>query len=247
MNLISGIAYNYKGLKLGLKTPALLFLGLVRFIVIVAIAIVSASLILSYHNEILSLIWTKPESSWIVWLWHVVSWLLTLLLMGVSAVVSFLISQILFSVIIMDAMSKITEQRFAEREKEPERISWLKYFFYLLRQEIPRAVIPVMIALILMILGWLTPFSPVTTIISALVAGVFLAWDNTDLLPARRLYPFGERFQLFRRQLMFHLGFGLPFLIPLFNVLLLSFAPVGATLYQVEREAQRSGGETSSG
>ena len=99
MSLISGIAYNYKGLKLGLKTPKLLFLGLVRFVVIVMIAIVSAGLILSYHNEILSLIWAKPESSWIIWLWHVVSWLLTLLLMGISAVVSFLISQVLFSVI----------------------------------------------------------------------------------------------------------------------------------------------------
>jgi hypothetical protein len=31
MNVISGMAYNYKGLKLGLKTPKLLFLGLVRF------------------------------------------------------------------------------------------------------------------------------------------------------------------------------------------------------------------------
>ncbi len=235
MNLISGVAYNYRGLKLGLKTPALLFLGLVRFVVIVAITIVSASLILSYHNEILSLIWAKPESSWIVWLWHVVSWLLTLLLMGVSAVVSFLISQILFSVIIMDAMSKITEQRFAEREKEPERISWLKYFFYLLRQEIPRAVIPVMIALILMILGWLTPFSPVTTIISALAAGVFLAWDNTDLIPARRYEPFGSRFKFLFKNFSFHLGFGLWFLIPVLNIVFLSFAPVGAALFYIER------------
>ncbi len=235
MNLISGVAYNYRGLKLGLKTPALLFLGLVRFVVIVAITIVSASLILSYHNEILSLIWAKPESSWIVWLWHVVSWLLTLLLMGVSAVVSFLISQILFSVIIMDAMSKITEQRFAERKKESERISWLKYFFYLLRQEIPRAVIPVMIALILMILGWLTPFSPVTTIISALAAGVFLAWDNTDLIPARRYEPFGSRFKFLFKNFSFHLGFGLWFLIPVLNIVFLSFAPVGAALFYIER------------
>jgi len=235
MNLISGIAYNYKGLKLGLKTPVLLFWGLVRFLVIVILTVVSASLILKYHNEILSLLWGKPESNWIVWMWYVVSWLLTLLLMGLSAVISFLIAQILFSVMIMDTMSRITEQRVSGREKEAKPMSWFKYFFYLLRQEIPRAVIPVIIALILMVLGWLTPFSPVTTIISALVAGVFLAWDNTDLIPARRLEPFGSRFKFLVKNLGFHLGFGLWFLIPVLNILFLSFAPVGATLYYIER------------
>ena len=130
MNLISGIAYNYKGLKLGLRTPVLLFWGLVRFLVIVILTVVSASLILKYHNEILSLLWGKPESNWIVWLWYVVTWFLTLLLMGLSAVISFLIAQILFSVMIMDTMSRITEQRVAGREKETKHMPWFKYFFF---------------------------------------------------------------------------------------------------------------------
>jgi CysZ protein len=235
MNFISGITYNYRGLKMGLKTPVLLFLGFVRFLVIVILTVVLASLILKYHNEILSLLWGKPESNWIVWLWYVVSWLLTFLLMGLSAVISFLIAQILFSVMIMDTMSRITEQRVTGREKEARHMSWFKYFFYLLRQEIPRAVIPVMIILILMVLGWLTPLSPVTTVISALAAGVFLAWDNTDLIPARRHESFRGRFKFLVKNLGFHLGFGLWFLIPVLNILFLSFAPVGATLYHIER------------
>lgn len=235
MNLITGIVYNYKGLMLGLKTPRLLFLGLVRFIVILLITVVAAGFILKYHNEILGLLWGKPESSWIVWLWYVVSWLLTLLLMGISAVISFLISQLLFSVIIMDAMSKITEQKAAGREKEAQHLSWFKYFIYLLKQEIPRAVIPVVIALILMVLGWLTPLSPLMTVISALATGIFLAWDNTDLIPARRQEPFGIRFKFLLKNLGFHLGFGLWFLIPVLNIVFLSFAPVGAALFYVEK------------
>jgi CysZ protein len=86
-----------------------------------------------------------------------------------------------------------------------------------------------------MVLGWLTPLSPVTTIISALAAGVFLAWDNTDLIPARRLESFGGRFKFLVKNLGFHLGFGLWFLIPVLNIVFLSFAPVGATLYYIER------------
>ncbi len=228
MNLISGIAYNYRGLKLGLKTPVLLFLGLVRFLAIAILTVVSVSLILKYHNEILSLLWGKPESNWIVWMWYVVS-------LGLSAVISFLIAQILFSVMIMDTMSRITEQRVTGREKEAKHMSWFKYFFFLLRQEIPRAVIPIMIIMILMVLGWLTPLSPVTTVISALAAGVFLAWDNTDLIPARRHESFRGRFKFLVKNLGFHLGFGLWFLIPVLNILFLSFAPVGATLYHIER------------
>ena len=218
-----------------MKTPVLLFWGLVRFLVIVIFTVAAASLILEYHNEILSLLWGKPESNWIVWMWYVVSWLLTLLLMGLSAVISFLIAQILFSVMIMDTMSRITEQRVSGRKKEPTHMSWFKYFFYLLKQEIPRAVIPVMITLVLMVLGWFTPLSPVTTVISALAAGVFLAWDNTDLIPARRLEPFGGRFKFLVKNIGFHLGFGLWFLIPVLNIVFLSFAPVGATLYYIER------------
>jgi CysZ protein len=234
-NLFSGIAYNFRGLKLAVKTPGLLVLGLVRLVIIVVVTLATAALILEYHQEILNLIWNRPENDWIVWLWRLVSWLVALLLVGLSTVLSFLISQFLFSVIIMDAMSRMTEQRLTGGQKESRHVPWLKYFFYLLRQEIPRAVIPVMILLLLMILGWFTPLSPVLTVISSLAAGIFLAWDNTDLVPARRLEPFGSRFKFLLRNLSFHLGFGLWFLIPVLNIIFLSFAPVGATLFYVER------------
>jgi CysZ protein len=236
MNLFKGIVYNLRGVKLSLKTPRLLILGLTRLVVVVFITIFSASLILLYHQEILNLIWSKPESQLILWLWHLVSWLLSFLLVGVSAILSYLISQILFSVVLMDTMSRITERLISGQEKELEKIPFLRHFFYLIRQEIPRATIPVLLTLLLMILGWLTPLGPVVAIISSAIAAVFLSWDNTDLVPARRLDPFGKRFKFLLKNLPFHLGFGLLFLIPVVNILFLSFAPVGATLYYVDKE-----------
>jgi CysZ protein len=236
MNLFKGIVYNLRGVKLSLKTPKLLILGLTRLVVVVFITIFSASLILLYHQEILNLIWSKPESQLILWLWHLVSWLLSFLLVGVSAILSYLISQILFSVVLMDTMSRITERLISGQEKELEKIPFLRHFFYLIRQEIPRATIPVLLTLLLMILGWLTPLGPVVAIISSAIAAVFLSWDNTDLVPARRLDPFGKRFKFLLKNLPFHLGFGLLFLIPVVNILFLSFAPVGATLYYVDKE-----------
>jgi len=87
-----------------------------------------------------------------------------------------------------------------------------------------------------MITGFLTPAGPVIAAVSAVVAAVFLAWDNTDLVPARRMYSFKDRLGYLKKNLLFHLGFGLWFLIPFANILFLSFAPVGATLYYIENE-----------
>jgi len=234
MKLIDGITYNIRGLFLGLKTPKLLFWGIVRFFMVVAITVLAATFILSYHQEILNVIWSKPESAWILWLWHMLSWFLSLILVGVGAVISYLIAQILFSVLIMDHMSRITEMKMTGDVKEPQSMPLIRQFIYLIKQEIPRTIIPVMISLILM-LGGLTPLGPILAILSSCIAAIFLAWDNTDLLPARRLITFKERFGFLKRNILFHLGFGLPFLIPVLNILFLSFAPIGATIYQIDK------------
>ncbi len=235
MNLIQGIKYNIRGLGLGLKTPRLLVLGLIRFFVVILITIGAASLILVYHQAILNFMWSKPQSSWILWLWYLLSWLLSAVLVGLSTVLSYLVSQILFSVLIMDLMSRITEASVTGKVQVPSHIPLWQQFLFLIKQEIPRTTIPVLITLLLIMVGWLTPLGPVVTVVSSAIAVIFLAWDNTDLIPARRLVPFGERFRMLRRTLPFHLGFGLLFLIPFLNILFLSFAPVGATLYFIDQ------------
>ncbi len=129
MNLFSGIKYNLRGLSLGLKTPKLLWLGIIRFMVVAIITILTAGLILVYHQEILNLMWSKPESQWIIWLWYLFSWLLSVVLVGCAIVLSYLVSQIFFSVFIMDLMSKITEKTVTGGIREPNKIPWWQQFF----------------------------------------------------------------------------------------------------------------------
>jgi CysZ protein len=238
MNILNGITYNLRGLWLGIKTPKLLVLGLIRFAAVVIITILAASLILAYHEKILHLIWAKPASQWILWLWFVLSWLLSLFLVGLSAILSYLVSQIFFSVFIMDYMSRVTERMTVGAEHEPGKVPVLRQLSYLVKQEIPRTILPVLVVLLLMALGWLTPLGPVLAILSSVIVAIFLAWDNSDLVPARRLYSFKQRLKLLLKSLTFHLGFGLLFLIPLLNILFLSFAPVGATLYFIEKHGE---------
>lgn len=235
MSFIQGIVYNFRGLFLGIKTPKLLFWGLLRFCIVIFITILSASVILVHHQDILGLIWAKPETHWVVWLWHLASWLLSICLVALSTVISYLISQVLFSVLIMDHMSRLTEKIIQGETTEAVGDSIFKTFVYLIGQEIPRAIVPVVLTILLLIVGWLTPFAPVVAILTSAMAAIFLAWDNTDLIPARQLIPFKTRFRTLLATLPFHLGFGLPLLIPGLNILLLSFAPVGAAIAEVEQ------------
>jgi CysZ protein len=234
MKIFQGITYNYKGLILGLKTPSLLLLGLARFVIILFLALIAVGMVLAKYQELANLMWSRPDSAWLIWLWHLTSWLMALLMAGLASVVAFLVGQLLFSVVIMDYMSRITERKVNGSESAAPDMPWISYFIYLLRQEIPRTAVPVGVSLVLMVIGWFTPLSPILTLVSPLAAGVFLAWDNTDLVPARRMASFRQRFRWLRDQLGFHFGFGLCFLIPVVNILFLSFAPVGATLYYLE-------------
>ncbi len=233
MAFIQGIKLNFQGFLLGLRTPKLLMLGLLRFAVILLFFAGAAAFFFAYQDDIIQIIWSRPTSVWLVWLWYLVSWLISLILLAVVTVVGYFIAQILFSVVIMDTMSRITEKVVTGREVPPPGMPFFNHLIFLVRQEIPRAVIPVCLVLVLMLVGWLTPLGPLVTILSPTVAALFLAWDYTDLVPARRMLAFNARFQLFRQHLLFHLGFGLLFLVPLLNLLLLSFAPVGATLFHI--------------
>lgn len=219
---------------MGIRTPRLLLWGLLRFLIVMLLTVSFAGLILFYHGEILKIIWGRPENAWVVWLWYLLSWLLSLLLVAASSIFAYLISQIFFSVLIMDHMSRLTELIQVGKTTQGESTRFWSIFFHLIKQEIPRSIIPVALSLLIMMVGWFTPIGPFIAILSSAVAAVFLAWDNTDLIPARQMLPFKVRFKTLIGALPFHLGFGLPLLIPGLNILMLSFAPVGATLYYLD-------------
>ncbi len=233
-SLLSGIHYNLKGLKLGLKTPKLLFLGLIRFLLISVLAIVSAILVWRFYQDIFSMIWNRPDSQWIVWLWHFSSWIVGLLLFCMAAMVAYLVGQIAFGIWIMDMMAQVTEHIMTGTSAQPAHSSFFLQLFHLIKQETPRAIFPIVLITLVMLVGWITPLGSILTFLMPVVTALFLAWDNTDLIPARQLIPFKVRFEFLKKNLLFHIGFGLLFLIPIANVLFLSFAPVGGALYCID-------------
>ena len=235
MDLFYGITYNIRGLLFALKSPKLIVLGLLRFGIVLFLTVFCMWMVLYWHNEILNAIWAMPETGFMLYLWKALSWILSLFLGVVSMVLAYLAAQILFCVFIMDYMSRITENMLLGQTIEDENVNWFSFFWYLIKQEIPRAIVPVMISLLIMVLGLVTPLSILIIILSSVCAAVFLAWDNTDLVPARRMLSFKDRLEFLKKNLLFHIGFGLVFLIPWLNILFLSFAPVGATMYYLDK------------
>ena len=68
MGFFKGFAYNLKGLRFGLKNPALMLMGVVRFVVILLVTALCAVLVIAYYRDIAGVVWTLPESPWLVWL-----------------------------------------------------------------------------------------------------------------------------------------------------------------------------------
>jgi len=239
MDLVQGLIYNVRGLWFGLKHFKLLFLGFSRFTFAVLIAILMVALVLTYDQAITEFLWAKPENRWILWLWHVFSWFVSLFLVALSALLAYLVAQVLFGVLIMDLMSRMTEREVTGSVREPSGTPLWKQLLYLLKQEIPRSIVPLLISFLILILGWLIALGPLVLIVSSGIAIIFLSWDHTDLVPARQMIPFKDRFRFLRKTLLFHIGFGLPFLVPGLNLLFLSFAPVGGTLYYIDKQNAR--------
>jgi CysZ protein len=236
MDIYLGIKYNIKGLLFSLKSPKLLFLGILRFAVILLITFACIGLVLYWYDEVLKLIWEMPEPGFMLYLWKLVSWLMLIILAVVSMFIAYILAQLLFCVFIMDYMSRITEEMVSKQKSAPIQGSLITFAIHLIKQEIPRTIIPLIISFALMFISFFTPIAPVIIVLSSISAAIFLAWDNTDLLPARRMYNFKQRFAFLKQNLLFHMGFGLLFLIPWANILFLSFAPVGATLYYMDKE-----------
>ena len=234
MDLYLGIKYNIKGFVFSLRNPRLLLLGILRFAIILILTFACIGLIFYWHDQILNLIWKMPEAGFMYYLWKLFSWIVFIILALISILIAYILAQLLFCVFIMDYMSRITEEIILKQKPEPVRGSLFSSVIYLIKQEIPRTVIPLIISFFLMIIGFFVPLGFFIMIISSISAGVFLAWDNTDLIPARRMYSFKKRLGFLRQNLLFHIGFGLLFLIPLANILFLSFAPVGATMYYLD-------------
>jgi len=134
MSFFDGVIYNLRGLRWAMKSPKLLMLGLTRFFAVILLTVICGSIIIAYHQEILSVLWSKPQTDWLILIWHLLSWIVSLSLFGLAAILSYLAAQILFGAIIMDDLRIKKERQSQEkgkRDKSKEILSGKSLIFLL--------------------------------------------------------------------------------------------------------------------
>ncbi len=241
MGIWYGFRCHWDAMALLKKERSLLLWGLSRFLLILGLTVVFTWLAVSYNHEIFGLIWQRPETGWARHLWTLLLWLFTLKLIILGTILAYIVSQGVFGALIADHMSQLT-QRALGFETRPSSMGGLKHMVFIVKQEIPRVFVPVLPSVSVMILGWMIPFGFVPVILSGLVTSAFLAWDYTDLVPARELWTFSQRWAFFKKNLLGHIVLGLPFLIPFLNIFLLSLGPVSGTIFFLRTIGREQGG-----
>jgi len=234
MGFFYGLWCHIEALKIFKQQKSLIFWALLRFIVLIVLFVILSTIAISYNKEVLQLFWIKPENYFLLILWYILLFLTSIVLMFVAGIISYIISQVLFGVLIADHMSILTERIITGNVTNPQMN--LRHLIFLVKQEIPRTFIPLIITSAIMVFGWILPLGVVLVVASVLISCLFTAWDYTDLVPARALYSFKERFGIFKKEILGHLGFGLPFAIPFLNVVLFSIGPVSGTLFYLKKK-----------
>jgi CysZ protein len=233
MGFFYGLWCHIEALKIFRQKKSLIFWASLRFITLIVLFVILSAIAISNNREVLQLLWLKPQNYFLVILWYLLLFITSIILMFAAGIISYIISQILFGVLIADHMSILTESIVTGKITNPQMS--LGHLIFLIKQEIPRTFIPLITTSAIMVFGWILPLGVVLVVASVLLSCLFTAWDYTDLVPARALYSFKERFGMFKKDILGHLGFGLPFAVPFLNVLLFSMGPVSGTLFYLRK------------
>jgi CysZ protein len=235
-----GSKFHARGIRFGFGHPSFLILAILPFLVTLTLYIFAFYVFVDYSDDLLQMVWNPEtgESSWIVgWLhWtytHIVKWILYLVVL-VIMFYTFIVLSIVLASPIYDYISAKYERVYYQNAPEGEAASSGKGLLTILKEELKKAVLMLMIPIPLF-------FVPVVgTLLSFLVASVFIAWDFADFSLSRDRPLLKDRMRAVWQHKWFLLGFGSPLLIPFLGLVIMPFAILGATTLYFDKMKQVS-------
>jgi CysZ protein len=233
--LSEGWRFHSRGIRFGFGNLSFLSLSIGPFLITLALYIFGFYMFTLYAEDLLRMVWhVEPgESSkymgWLYWTYlHMVKFLLYLIVLVVMFYTFVVLSNILASPL-YDHIS-IRYERMHYHNAPPEQVaSPAKGVLTVMKEEVKKALLMLVIPVSLL-------FIPVVgTVLSFIVAGVFIAWDYIDFSLSRD-YPFlKDRIRAVWRHKAMLLGFGFPLLIPFLGLVIMPFAILGATKLYFDR------------
>ena len=233
-----GSRFHVRGIRFGFSHPSFLFLAVLPFLVTVTLYIVAFYIFVDYSDDLLRMVWSPEtgESSWVMgWLhWsytHIVKWILYLVVL-VIMFYTFIVISIVLASPVYDYISVKYQRSYYQNAPEEEATSSGKGLLTILKEELKKAVLMLIIPLPLF-------FVPVVgTLLSFLVASVFIAWDFADFSLSRDCPLLKDRLRAVWQHKWSLLGFGSPLLIPFLGLVIMPFAILGATTLYFDRIKQ---------
>ena len=235
-----GSRFHVRGIRFGFSHPSFLFLAVLPFLVTLALYIFAFYVFVEYSDDLLQMVWNPAtgQSSWIVgWLYwtytHVVRWILYLVIL-VIMFYTFIVLSIVLASPFYDYISVKYERAYLQNTSQEGATSSGRGLLTILKEELKKAALMLIIPIPLF-------FVPVVgTLLSFLVASVFIAWDFADFSLSRDCPLLKDRIRAVWQHKWSLLGFGSPLLIPFLGLVIMPFAILGATTLYFDRMKQDS-------
>jgi CysZ protein len=222
-----GLFAHARGIRFALAHKGYLTLVAVPFALTLLLYVVGFALFATHGDQLLGLLWTPNDAAGglagaLAWLYlHVVKYLLYLLAFVILYFLFMVTANILASPLYDVIAGRLLGEAGAAVAAGPS--PWRT-----MAEELKKAVFVAALPLLVVFIPVLGQF------LAPVLAAWLLAFDFLDFAHAREEPRFAARLRAMAGRPLLLLGFGLPLLVPLLNIVLFPFAILGATLLYLE-------------
>jgi len=236
--LSEGWRFHIRGIRFGFSHLSFLFPSVLPFLVTLALYMFAFYMFTLHADDLLRMVWqieTAESSTYmgrLYWAYmRVVKLLLYLIVLVIMFYTFIVLSNILASPV-YDYISIKYELIHYQNTRSEQAAPLAKGLLTVVKEEVKKALLMLIIPLPLL-------FIPVAgTVLSFIVAAVFIAWDYIDFSLSRDSPLLKDRIKAVWRYKLILLGFGCPLLIPFLGLMIMPFAILGATKLYFDRMKQ---------
>ncbi len=230
-----GWRFHIRGIRFGIGHPSFLILSIAPFLITLALYIFAFYVFTLYADDLLRMVWhveTGKSSAYVGWLYgaylYVIKFFLYLIVLVVMFYTFIVVSNVLASPV-YDHISTRYEHLHYQNASPQQAASPARGVLTVMKEEVKKALLMLVIPLPLLLIP------AVGTVLSFIVAGVFIAWDYIDFSLSRDHPLLKERIKAVWRYKLILLGFGCPLLIPFLGLIIMPFAILGSTKLYFDR------------
>lgn len=223
-----GLAAHAHGIRFALARKGYLGLAAIPFLLTVLLYVLGFAVFASHSDTLLGLLWTPDQTApagyfmaALAWLYvHVIKYLLYLLAFTLMYFLFMVTANILAAPLYEHIATRLAREATGDAATEAPALSLWRTMIEELKKAFFVAAVPLLLVFIPLIGQILAPIA----------AAMLLAYDFVDYPLCLDAPRFADRLRALRRRPLLLLGFGLPLLVPLLNLLLFPFAILGACL-----------------